>query len=63
MAADSKPISFSIVIPVFNEEAVLPVLLHRLDLLLARLPGPAEVVATWQSHKVRGSNKSRCNMT
>jgi glycosyltransferase involved in cell wall biosynthesis len=44
MAADSKPISYSIVIPVFNEEAVLPVLLRRLDLLLARLDRPAEAI-------------------
>jgi len=44
MAADSKPISYSIVIPVFNEEAVLPVLLRRLDLLLARLDEPAEAI-------------------
>jgi glycosyltransferase involved in cell wall biosynthesis len=44
MAADSKAIEYSIVIPVFNEEAVLPVLLRRLDLLLARLDGPAEAI-------------------
>ena len=44
MAADSEAISYSIVIPVFNEEAVLPVLLRRLDLLLARLDGPAEAI-------------------
>ena len=44
MAADSKPISYSIVIPVFNEEAVLPVLLRRLDLLLAQLDEPAEAI-------------------
>jgi glycosyltransferase involved in cell wall biosynthesis len=44
MAADPKRISYSIVIPVFNEEAVLPVLLRRLDLLLARLDGPAEAI-------------------
>src|ERR1700733_426045 len=44
MAADSKPITYSIIIPVFNEEAVLPVLLRRLDLLLARLHGPAEAI-------------------
>jgi polyisoprenyl-phosphate glycosyltransferase len=37
-------ISYSIIIPVFNEEAVLPILLHRLDLLLARLKAPTEVV-------------------
>ncbi|MEI9926126.1 MAG: glycosyltransferase family 2 protein [Bradyrhizobium sp.] len=44
MATDSQPISYSIVIPVFNEEAVLPVLLRRLDLLLARLDEPAEAI-------------------
>src|SRR6187551_2617670 len=44
MATDSESISYSIVIPVFNEEAVLPVLLRRLDLLLARLDGPAEAI-------------------
>jgi polyisoprenyl-phosphate glycosyltransferase len=44
MAADSTPISYSLVIPVFNEEAVLPVLLRRIDLLLARLDGKAEVI-------------------
>ncbi|WP_213739404.1 glycosyltransferase family 2 protein [Bradyrhizobium sp. dw_411] len=44
MATDSQPISYSIVIPVFNEEAVLPVLLRRLDLLLARLEEPAEAI-------------------
>jgi dolichol-phosphate mannosyltransferase len=44
MATDSEPISLSIVIPVFNEEAVLPVLLRRLDLLLARLSEPAEAI-------------------
>ena len=42
MAAER--ICYSIVIPVFNEEAVLPVLLRRLDLLLARLGGPAEAI-------------------
>src|SRR5882757_6424352 len=44
MAIDSQPICYSIIIPVFNEEAVLPVLLRRLDLLLARLQGPAEAI-------------------
>jgi len=38
------PIRYSLVVPVFNEEAVLPVLLRRLDLLLARLNGPAEAI-------------------
>jgi glycosyltransferase involved in cell wall biosynthesis len=40
----AEPISYSLVIPVFNEEAVLPILLRRVDLLLARLPEPAEVI-------------------
>jgi len=44
MAIDSQPIRYSIVIPVLNEEAVLPVLLRRLDLMLARLRGPAEAI-------------------
>ena len=35
---------YSIVIPLFNEEAVLPVLLLRLDGLLDRLDGEAEVI-------------------
>ncbi|MET4184860.1 glycosyltransferase involved in cell wall biosynthesis [Bradyrhizobium sp. JR7.2] len=44
MAIDSRTVSYSIIVPVFNEEAVLPVLLRRLDLLLTRLNGPAEVI-------------------
>lgn len=44
MATKSEPIDYSIVIPVLNEEAVLPVLLRRLDLLLARLDGTAEAI-------------------
>lgn len=35
---------YSFVIPIFNEEAVIPLLLHRLDALLSRLDGPAEVI-------------------
>lgn len=35
---------YSFVIPLFNEEAVLPVLLHRLDRLMDGLDGPAEVI-------------------
>jgi len=37
-------VQYSIVIPVFNEEAVLPVLLRRLDLLLDHLDAPSEVI-------------------
>jgi polyisoprenyl-phosphate glycosyltransferase len=35
---------YSLVIPIYNEEAVLPVLLRRLDALLDRLDGPAEAI-------------------
>ena len=35
---------YSLVIPLFNEEAVLPLLLTRLDALLDRLDGPGEVI-------------------
>ena len=44
MAADACDICYSIVVPVFNEEAVLPVLLRRLDILMAGLDGPAETI-------------------
>jgi glycosyltransferase involved in cell wall biosynthesis len=36
--------TYSFVIPIFNEEAVLPILFRRLDGLMARLDGPAEVI-------------------
>jgi dolichol-phosphate mannosyltransferase len=35
---------YSLVIPIFNEEAVIPILLRRLDQLLGKLDEPAEVV-------------------
>lgn len=37
-------VRYSIVIPVFNEESVLPILLHRLDALMEKLDGPAETI-------------------
>jgi glycosyltransferase involved in cell wall biosynthesis len=37
-------IVYSLVVPVYNEEAVIPLLLHRLDALLDRLDGAAEVI-------------------
>jgi glycosyltransferase involved in cell wall biosynthesis len=37
-------IRYSLVVPVFNEEAVLPLLIHRLDKLVAMLDAPAEIV-------------------
>src|ERR1700728_2987973 len=35
---------YSLVVPIYNEEAVLPILLRRLDALLDRLYGPAEAI-------------------
>jgi polyisoprenyl-phosphate glycosyltransferase len=35
---------YSLVVPIYNEEAVLPVLLRRLDGILPKLDGPAEVI-------------------
>jgi len=35
---------YSLVVPIYNEEAVLPILLRRLDGLLDRLDGPAEAI-------------------
>lgn len=43
--ADHLPgIRYSIVVPVFNEAAVLPVLLRRLGMLMEQLDGPAETI-------------------
>jgi polyisoprenyl-phosphate glycosyltransferase len=39
MAAHRGEIRYSVVIPVFNEEAVLPILLRRLDTLMDGLDG------------------------
>lgn len=36
--------TYSFVIPLYNEEAVLPILLHRMDRLMEALDGPAEVI-------------------
>ncbi|MES2029825.1 MAG: glycosyltransferase, partial [Pseudomonadota bacterium] len=44
MTIDGGRIIYSIVVPVYNEEAVLPVLIRRLGLLLDRLGGPAEAI-------------------
>jgi dolichol-phosphate mannosyltransferase len=43
--ADNLPgIRYSIVVPIFNEAAVLPVLLRRLGMLMEQLDGPAETI-------------------
>lgn len=44
MADNSSGIRYSIVVPVFNEAAVLPVLLRRLSTLMDRLDGSAETI-------------------
>jgi dolichol-phosphate mannosyltransferase len=44
MATDPSEICYSIVVPVFNEEAVLPMLLRRLDILMDGLDGSAETI-------------------
>ena len=38
------PPTYSLVVPIFNEEAVIPVLLRRLDALLDSLDAPSEVI-------------------
>jgi dolichol-phosphate mannosyltransferase len=40
----TQGVRYSLVIPVFNEEAVLPLLLHRLQSLLGTLDAPAEAI-------------------
>jgi len=37
-------VRYSIVIPIFNEEAVLPILLRRIDALMDKLDGPVETI-------------------
>ncbi|MBV9556864.1 MAG: glycosyltransferase family 2 protein [Pseudolabrys sp.] len=40
----SVAVRYSIVIPIFNEEAVLPILLRRIDALMDKLDAPAETI-------------------
>jgi polyisoprenyl-phosphate glycosyltransferase len=44
MASNPSGIRYSIVMPVFNEAAVLPILLRRIGLLMEQLDGPAEAI-------------------
>ena len=44
MTADLPGIRYSIVVPVFNEAAVLPILLQRIGRLMEQLDGPAETI-------------------
>jgi glycosyltransferase involved in cell wall biosynthesis len=55
MASDAGAPVYSLVVPIFNEEAVLPILLHRLDTLLERLDGPAEVIIVDDGSRDSGS--------
>lgn len=43
MSAEGR-VRYSIVIPIFNEEAVIPLLVRRIDILIAALDGPAEAI-------------------
>ncbi len=43
-APRSAPIRYTFVIPIFNEEAALPLLLARMDQLLDGLDGGAEIM-------------------
>src|ERR1700733_6688567 len=38
------PVTYSIVIPLYNEEKILPLLVERLQEIMAQLDGTAEVV-------------------
>jgi glycosyltransferase involved in cell wall biosynthesis len=40
----APPPTYSLVVPIFNEEAVIPILLDRLDALLDSLDAPGEVI-------------------
>lgn len=44
MNTPAKDVRYSIVVPIYNEEAVLPLLLRRLDALMDGLDGPAEAI-------------------
>lgn len=45
---------YSIVVPIYNEEAVIPLLLHRLDALLERLDAATEVIIVDDGSKDTG---------
>jgi dolichol-phosphate mannosyltransferase len=44
MSVDLPGVRYSIVVPVFNEAAVLPILLRRIGILMEQLDGPAETI-------------------
>ena len=51
----SRPIRYSLVLPIYNEEEVLPLLLARLDTLLAGLDAPTEVIFVDDGSKDRSA--------
>jgi glycosyltransferase involved in cell wall biosynthesis len=51
----SQAVTYSVVIPIFNEEAALPALFDRLDPILDRLDGPAEVIFVDDGSTDRGA--------
>ncbi len=44
MSVSATGIVYSLIVPIYNEEAVLPLLFERLDGLVARLEGAAEII-------------------
>jgi glycosyltransferase involved in cell wall biosynthesis len=50
----ASAITYSIVVPIYNEEAVVPLLLHKLDALLDRLDDTAEVIIVDDGSKDTG---------
>ena len=44
LAPRENPQLLSLVVPIYNEEEVLPLLIARLDELLAKLPSQTEVI-------------------
>ncbi|WP_367153786.1 hypothetical protein [Mesorhizobium sp.] len=47
-AAGRRTPAYSLVIPIFNEEAVLPLLVRRITALLDRLDASGEAIFEWQ---------------
>jgi glycosyltransferase involved in cell wall biosynthesis len=50
----ASAVTYSIVVPIYNEEAVVPLLLHKLDALLDRLDDTAEVIIVDDGSKDTG---------
>ncbi len=57
-AAPMPPV-YSLVIPIYNEEAVLPLLLRRLDALMDALDAPAEAILVDDGSQRRFADRAR----